>query len=250
MRLEKIRKKLAFRERQKRFFAKMHETFLDKKIERIRKTKRVYQPAFIPELDWKLELTEIERISFASQITAISSRIEEHESILDVGSNLGYFSLNLARQFPYSIVWGFEPDKELVEAANRSAGKAMINNVQFQALDINPLNIEGLPIFDNTIFLSVYQQWVRSYGTAQSQEMLNILFEKTKKRMFFSMATTNGSPKILEYFPDMGDSIEESDQWIIKNVLKFPDGEVESLGRYATKYGSTLPRTLFLIRKK
>ena len=250
MRFTNIRKQLAFREHQKRFFSKMSETFLDLKIERLRKTKRVYQPAFIPDLDWKLDMTEVERISLASQISAITSRIEEFESILDVGSNLGYISLNLARQFPHSIVSGFEPDRELVEAANRSAEKAMIKNIKFQGLDINPINVKGLPIFDNTIFLSVYQQWVRSYGMEQSKIMIDTLFEKTKKRMFFSMASTNGSPKILEYFPDMGDSLEESDRWIVENVLNFPNSNVENLGRYETKYGSSLPRTLFLVRRK
>ena len=250
MRLISIRKRLAFREHQKSFFSKISETFLDLKIERIRKTKRVYQPAFIPELDWKLDMTEMERVSLASQVTAITSRIDENESILDVGSNLGYVSLNLARQFPHSIVIGFEPDRELVEAANRSAEKAMISNIKFLALDVNPLNVEGLPLFDNTIFLSVYQQWVRSYGMAQSKKMIGILFEKTKKSMFFSMASTNGSPKILEYFPDMGNSLEESDQWIIENVLNLPNSSVENLGRYETKYGSSLPRTLFQVRRK
>lgn len=248
--IKKLRCRIAFREKQKRAFTKISNLFLDLKIERIRKTKRVYQPAFLPQLDWKLQISDSKKVSLGLQLTSITSRIGERESVLDIGSNLGFLSLNIARQFPQSIVWGIEPDEELVEAANRSAEKAKMFNAKFQALEINPLNVDSLPTFDNVLMLSVYQQWVRSYGIDESHRMLKIVLKKTKKRMFFSMATTNGSPKILKYFPNMGASLDESDNWIIDNILRFHKFEVGILGRHETTYESTLPRTLFLLTRK
>lgn len=239
-----------FRQKQRRLLTKLSNTFLDMKIRRLRKTKKVYQPAFLPELNWNYEMSPSKEISLALQISQITSRIGERESTIDIGSNLGYITLNLGRQFPNSVVWGLEPDKDLVEAANRSAEKASLKNVKFQELEVNNLNIEAIPDFDNTIFLSVFQQWVRAYGLSQSQQMLKTIIRKTKKKFFFSMATTNGSPKIREYFPDMGQTLEESDKWIVDNLFTGSDYNIDILGRFETTYGSSLPRTLFLLTKK
>lgn len=244
-----IRDKFAYRIRQKRILNKVQTVALDMKIRRLRKTKKVYQPSFVPSLDWNLPMTNEQKFSLTLQTSHITSRIAESESTLDLGCNLGFISLNIARQLPNNFVLGIEPDHDLVEAANRSSQIAAMNNVVFNAMAVTPLNVGSLPIFDNVILLSVYQQWVRSFGIQDSRFMLRKVLDKTEKRMFFSMATTNGSPKIRSFFPDMGKTLEDSDDWICNNILNFADVNIEVIDRIETTYGSSLPRTLFLVSK-
>jgi len=194
-------------------------------------------------------MTNEQRFAVTLQTSHITSRITEGESTLDLGCNLGFISLHVARQLPNNFILGIEPDHDLVEVANRSAEISDMNNVVFSAMAVTPLNVGSLPIFDNVIFLSVYQQWVRSFGLQESHSMLRKVLDKTRKRMFFSMASTNGSPKISSYFPDMGKTLEDSDNWISMNILSFADFKVEPIDRIETTYGSSLPRTLFLMSR-
>jgi len=219
------------------------------KIRRLKKTKRIYLPSITPLLDWKYDIKEVQRFALAKQTSHITSRIEENESTLDLGCNLGFITLNVARQFPNNFVLGIEPDSDLTEAASRSAEIMGMKNVCFQSWEVTPRNVKALPSVDNVIFLSVFQQWVRSYGFENSKEMLNVLFQKTRKRMFFSMATTNGSPKIGRYFPDMGRTVEDSEEWIRTNILAVPEFELRTLDRIESTYEAKLPRTLFYLNR-
>jgi len=244
-----MRELFSFRIRQKVFLGWVSRVALDMKITRLDKTKRIYQPSFTPQLNWNINLSPKLLFALAIQNSHITSRIGINESTLDLGSNLGFVALHVARQFPNNFVLGIEPDTDLAEAANRSAEKTGMSNAVFQSLEINPQNIAALPNFDNVIFLSVFHQWVRSFGFDESSKMLDILCEKTQKRMFFSMATTSGSPKNKNYLPDMGETMEDSEDWIRQNVLGRPGFEIRMLDRIETTYESSMPRSLFLLSR-
>ena len=67
--------------------------------------------------------------------------------------------------------------------------------------------------------------------------------------MFFSMADTMGSPKNLQYLPDMGDNREACKDWILDNVLKLDNCVINCIDEIFNPYESKLPRFLFTIER-
>lgn len=228
---------------------KLRSYFEDLTIRRLPKTERIYLPLNTNKFRWQVNLSDEEKRAIAQQSTHVTARIEERCSVLDVGGHSGYYGVNVARQFPNSWVISAEPNRVMARTAQRVAEIENIINFTVIPSGITPSNVFGLPRFDYTINLSVYHQWVRSFGFESAQRMLNQLWEKTNFTMFFSMADTMGSPKNLNHLPDMGLTREACKNWIQENVLDLPNSRVSVIDEILSSYESSLPRFLFVISR-
>ena len=107
----------------------------------------------------------------------------ESGSVMDIGSNLGYFVLRLAEKGFFSL--GIDTAYENVKVAQYAQKQAGIDNAAFSFMTVNPENASTLPNVDVLIFFSVWHHWIEDFGYEQSAEMLATIWGKTKHVMFF-----------------------------------------------------------------
>jgi len=112
------------------------------------------------------------RIDNEARWEFIQSHIGEHDdTLLDIGSAEGFFTANASKYGLASL--GIEISPERIDIARSRYGYP--ENLGFFALEITPENIDQLPQFDITLFMSVYQHWMRSYGVEEAKTMLKTI---------------------------------------------------------------------------
>lgn len=231
------------------FLRKVTAFFLDLTIQRLPKTHKIYLPLVTNKIKWQHGLSIEIRHELAKQCSHLTARISESSSILDIGGNSGFYGLNIARQFPNSWVYSIEPDGAMSKVAQRVAEIENLSNYASFSKNLTPINVSSLPKVDYVVNLSVLQQWARSFGLSCAREMLQEIWGKTSKAMFFSMADTMGSPKNLQYLPDMGKNREACKDWILDNVLELDNCVIKCIDEISNPYESKLPRFLFTIER-
>ena len=111
-------------------------------------------------------------------------------SILDIGSNLGFYSESLAKNGAF--VTGIEADFSSFVLSDFAARYHKINNCAYYPLLLSPDNINSLPRYDVVLLLNVFHHWCTSYGTSSGQTMLSSLWNKTNDKLILSI---NNAPK-------------------------------------------------------
>ena len=106
-------------------------------------------------------------------------------SVLDIGCNLGFFSLSLAEMGFYSI--GIDMQHEFRVISEYAQKKAGIGNAAFSTMILSPDNISSLPTFDIVIFLSVWHHWIKRFGHERGMEMFRSIWEKTNHVLFIDI---------------------------------------------------------------
>lgn len=223
--------------------------FEDLRIKRLPKTKKIYLPLNTNKIQFDTRFSDETKFAITQQSSHLTARVEERSSILDIGGHSGFYGINVARQFPNSWVISVEPDKELVRTSQRVAEVEKIVNFSSLSCALNPTNVSGLPQFDYVINLSVFHQWVRSFGFESAHTMLSQVWAKTKGAMFFSMADTLGSPKNLSHLPNMGLTHQDCRKWIEEHVLDLPNSMVSMIDEVPSSYEASLPRFLFSVTR-
>jgi len=144
---------------------------------------------------------------------------------LDVGCNVGYFCFNLAEDGISML--GVDMDDRFLRMARHVLRKCKFRNVGFLNMEINERTINLLPSTDLIIFLSVWHHWVKQYDYERATLMLSSMWGKCKKIMLFE---TGESEMPSRYkLPNMG---EESTDWIksyLENTCK--GARVKYLGK-------------------
>lgn len=175
----------------------------------------------------------------------LSGRLDpDDKSLLDVGCDIGTYTQAAACRG--LVVLGIEQKEDRVRTAIRRTKGG--ERVAFMVLALTPENIRSLPDFDVVLFLSVYHQFVRSYGPETAQQMLMELGRKANRKLFFEPAGTR-----REYrdgavgFEDMNEaSIRDYHMEFLGGL--FPDAEeVSYLGATECR-GSEPFRTLFEVK--
>lgn len=223
--------------------------FIDRSIKNVHKNHKIYLPLATQKLKWPNKLSKENLYEIARQSSQINARIEEDSAVLDIGSHSGFYGLNIARQMPNTMVIGIEPDKNMAKIALRVAELENILNFTNFSQGLSPQNIGSLPRVKVVLNLSVFHQWVRSFGLLEAKNMLVQIWERTESTMFFSMADTLGSPKNLQHLPDMGNSRESCKAWILENVLNLEGARVTLIDEIGTSYESMHSRFLFVINR-
>lgn len=169
------------------------------------------------------------------------------KTILDVGSNNGFFSIMLALKGYYVI--GYEPDTVLLKVAELTAHKVNAKNVAFFNLGIEPKNVNFIPEVDVSLVLSVFHWWVQIFDYETAVEILKIIWQKTKKTMFFELPNTVENKKIANWMPDMGKDVLEAELFIRKMLETLEFSKVELLALLPTDFRPNERRHLFIVRK-
>ena len=166
-------------------------------------------------------------------------------SALDIGCADGFFTEKLAEQGLFSI--GIDHNSKRVKSAS---SKHRGRSCAFIEFSLDEVNVRKLPETDVSLVLAVYHHWLRSYGSEDAEEMLNVLAEKNDK-IFFEL------PKELdEINEDWGFELEkrEEETYVelheryLQSLLK--DSDIEFLGEI--EYAAEVDRTdlMFVLKTR
>lgn len=162
-------------------------------------------------------------------------------SALDVGSNLGWFCLSLASAGIASV--GVESSPPAYRTALLATRASKLSNVAQMIIEVAPDNVELLPRADGTLVLSIWHHWVRAYGAAGADQIMQAIWRHTRKALFFD--TGELEMPASWGLPEMKPSPEE---WIAQYLRRVCEGAtVEYLGLHAafTPEGEPCARNLF-----
>ena len=167
----------------------------------------LYQP--LPQANIRLN-NKGQEDKVLSRWTAMKEALPEGQlSAMDIGCNSGYYCFKLAEMGHFVVgVEDSPPFHFLSFHAKEAVG---INQLAFAKMLVDPENVRTLPQVDCTVLLAVFHHWCRAFGSEKALEMLDVVYEKTNKVLFFE--TGEGGKKYKPHLPDMGDSPE---QWMIE----------------------------------
>jgi hypothetical protein len=105
-------------------------------------------------------------------------------SALDVGANVGWFAFALAELGIPTIA--VERGTRFVRIGLYARKRSPVaDDVSFLVMDVTPRNADLVPAADVVILLSIWHHFVREYGFAGATTVLESLWEKTGKVLFF-----------------------------------------------------------------
>jgi hypothetical protein len=169
---------------------------------------------------------------------------EQHvESAVDIGACEGYFSIRLGRAcIPTIALEGDPPNYRTAIFAIRRSG---LDDVGVLALALTPENVVAVPASDCTLCLSVWHHFVRGYGLSGATEMLETIWERTGKVLFFDTGEN-------EMTPDYGlpEMTPDARSWLSAYLAETCDGSrIEHVGTHAAFDPSGRPcaRNLFAV---
>jgi len=154
------------------------------------------------------------------RLKAIRDNIEGLCSILEIGCNVGFYTLALAQDG--NFVTGID-SKAHVLFLTHIKDKLKISNIALSNMWLSPENVGLVPYHDVILCMSVAQHWCRAYGEVEAFDMLKALSGKCKTLFFDITECSNMSRKYNEKFkgilPDMGDDPEAwLRNWFISNT--------------------------------
>ena len=106
-------------------------------------------------------------------------------SVLDIGCNLGFFSLSLSELGFYAL--GIDMQHEFKVISEYAQKRAGLGNAAFSTMIITPDNVSSLPSVDIILFLSVWHHWIKRFGHEQAREMFKTLWKKTGHVLFIDI---------------------------------------------------------------
>jgi len=164
-------------------------------------------------------------------------------SVLDLGCNSGYFTLQLAGRGGVCIGIDYNPANILL---GRAQATYLDNeNVLFLVRDLIPETLDSLPKTDITVFMSLFHHFVRFHGEKTAVKMLEKICQNTERFLIFDTGHEKEISEWSDKLKFMGPDYEE---WVKNTLKEFGFRYVHSLGVFGTSV-SDVPRTLFLASK-
>lgn len=211
----------------------------------------IYQP-----LPW-LNLVEGRRtVGCQRRRSAIKKYLEEQSMrpsiTLDVGANIGYFSLSFAEMG--AVAYAVEAEPLNMRIANIARNQMPPDTGTFVPLRLmcTAENAELLPSSNVTLCLSIWHHWVRHIGLDGATQILRVLLKKTSDVLFFD----TGENEMPGYYnlPFAG---HDSKIWLNEYLCDLNGGDgVSCIGEYEAFTPSTdenagnVTRSLFAIQKR
>jgi hypothetical protein len=165
------------------------------------------------------------------------------ESAVDVGASEGYFAIRLGRACVPTIAIESEPStyRTAIFAVRRSG----LDDVGVLAMQLTPENVVSVPAADCTLCLSVWHHFVRRYGLSKATEMLETIWDRTGKVLFFDTGEEEMTPdfELPEMTPDPR-------SWLAGYLAETCEGSrIEHLGLHAAfdPAGRPVERNLFAV---
>ncbi len=117
----------------------------------------------------------------------ISKYIPAGKTILDLGCNVGAFSI-LASLAGASKVVGIDYDEQSLQIAKYVVNRMELKNIEFRCEEINSKLIEELGVFDVTLWLSQWMWLVKKLGMDEAKRLLYKMSKKSGFMIFESAA--------------------------------------------------------------
>jgi hypothetical protein len=119
-------------------------------------------------------------------------RSEAVQSAIDIGACEGYFAIELAEAGVHTIAIESAPGnyRTMLFAVKRSGTP----NVGVLAMEVTPENVDTLPLSDCVLCLSIWHHFVRSHGLEQATAMLEAIWQRSRKVMFFDTGEAEMTP--------------------------------------------------------
>ena len=113
----------------------------------------------------------------------IAANLPSHGSALDIGSQYGWFTFQLAQRGLTTLgVERFEADfriSQWLTVYNQ------VTNAAFIQTDVTTETVETLPAVDVVLCLSIFHHWAVKNGEDYAIQILHALADRTRDRMFF-----------------------------------------------------------------
>ena len=200
----------------------------------------VYQP--VPGLRVRRAKRAVGTESRWAAMRPVIERLEV-TSAIDVGANIGYFPIMLARQGIAAV--GVESDPRNVRTMATAVRRNGLDNVAVMEFELRPDTVGLLPVADCTIVLSLWHHLVREQGFDAATQMLRELWARSGKLMFFD----SGEEEMPESFglPAM---LPTPQEWLTQYLHQTCAGSrIEHLGRHRAFDAAGFPtyRSLFAL---
>ncbi|MFT5468349.1 MAG: SAM-dependent methyltransferase [Verrucomicrobiales bacterium] len=177
-----------------------------------------YQP--MPQLKISLRKKGQERRVLARWNAMEKALPDDIQNAMDIGCNVGFYAFSLAQRGYF--VTGIEGGPVYHIFSHHAKEALGLNNVSLAKLLVTPDNVKTLPGADCVLLLAVFHHWCRAFGKESALEMLDEIYRKTGKVLFFE--TGEGGENYAKSLPDMGDSPEN---WIRELFLSKGCNEVK-----------------------
>ena len=152
-----------------------------------------------------------------------------HFSFLDIGSQVGYFTLSAAHKGAFAI--GIERDKVYRKLAQAQAALHNLPLANFYNMELNSDSVVLLPEVDVTICLSVYHHWVREWSQEEADKIFSRLCSHTGM-MFFETGQCN--EKNVDWAADMSFMGADPKAWGIQYLEDKGFDRVAVIGEFPT----------------
>jgi hypothetical protein len=183
----------------------------------------VYQP--VPGLPVRRAKRALGSESRWAAIKPVIERLAV-KSAMDVGANIGYFPIMLASNGVPAVA--VESDRKCVRTMATALRRNGVRSVAVMELELRPDTVELLPDTDCTILLSVWHHLVSDQGFDSATELLQQLWTRTGKVMFFD----TGEEEMPESY-GLRRMAPSPQAWLTGYLQKTcTDGRIEFLGRH------------------
>jgi hypothetical protein len=164
-------------------------------------------------------------------------------SAVDIGACEGYFSIELAADGIPTIAIENSPGN--VRTTLLAVRRSGTPNVGVLAMEVTPENVDTLPTSDCVLCLSIWHHFVRIHGLSDATAMLEMIWQQTRKVMFFDTGESEMTPDYQ--LPPM---TPDPRSWLAGYLARAcPGSRIEHLGRHGAfdPCGNPCQRNLFAV---
>lgn len=161
-------------------------------------------------------------------------------SLLDIGSQLGYFTVRSALNGGLAI--GLERDPDSVRVAEAIRDRSGAKTAVYWNVELTTANTPALPATDVTLCMSVYHHWARERGAEYANEILDVISSKTKILFFETGQPDEPGVPWAASLSFMGPSVPA---WIEERLASNGFKVIQQLGCFPTHL-SPVPRYLYV----
>ena len=172
-------------------------------------------------------------------------RVREARTALDVGSNRGFFMLELAALGIATV--GVESDPPAYRSAIYAIRRAKLQNAGVLVLAVDPSNVGLLPRCDSVLCLSLWHHFVHEHQLDGATSILEALWDRTRRVLFFDTGE-NEMPPSFGLPPMTPDPRTWLGEYLARTCAS---GEVVHLGEHDAFGPGDRPcrRNLFAVRR-